>query len=109
MTKQNLKQPMVKKSLVLYKIGEILRVFTLPEGKDIVITNRAATIGCTERFAKGITIELRNKFSEKHPLTIESAELAGQMGNDYLAFIVSEKLNQQAVKAFDQVWTPVKF
>lgn len=95
--------------MTLYKAGEILRIFTLPEAKDIVITNRAATIGCTERFSKGMTIELRNKFSEKHPLVIESAELAGQMGNDYLAFVVVERLNQQAMKAYSQVWTPVDF
>ena len=104
-----MKLALPERNPVLYKAGEILRIFTLPEVKDIVVTNRAATIGCTERFSKGMTIELRNKFFEKHPLVIESAEVAGQMGNDYLAFVVTERLNQQAMKAYSQVWTPIDF
>lgn len=91
----------------MHALGTVLRVLTLPENEDIIITDYEARPVETDKFERGMTLELRNRFSEHLPLTIEAAELASQMGRDYLAFIVQEKLNQQEVKAFDQVWTPV--
>lgn len=56
------------------------------------------------RFSKDNTIELRNDYEEKLTLTIKSAELATNQGKTYLAFVLTEKVNQQAIKAFDQIW-----
>lgn len=91
----------------MHALGNVLRIFTLPGSEDIIISDYEASSTDADRFEKGMALELRNKFSEHLPLTIEAAELASQMGKDYLAFVVQEKLDQQAVKAFDQVWTPV--
>ena len=92
----------------MYYLGEILRIFTLPEKKEIVIVKREVDPDHLDHFPEGTTIELQNRFSEKLALIIESAELATQMGKAYLAFVLKRRLDQNTAKAYEHVWSPVK-
>jgi hypothetical protein len=92
----------------MYLLGGILKIFSISKDEDIIITDFEASTLEKDQFKQGMTIQLRNRFSEQLCLTILSAELATNMGKNYLAFIIEERLNQQAMRAFDQIFTPVK-
>lgn len=89
-------------------IGKIDTLSTVEGHGEVIVTDRVAGSFNPQRFPVGTLLELRDSQGNSKRLHIKSPELTLRDGEDYLSFIVQDRIDENELNAFDEVWCETK-
>lgn len=85
-------------------VGRIDAVFTIKGRGVVIVTDRRADLLVAHRFLPGSLLELKDSEGKSKQVRLSSAELALRDTEDYLLFVLQGKVDENELKAFDEVW-----